>query len=117
MSASTAKCTGNVPWKAPTGMINPAFCPFLRQSKDADKLIDLLKQNGFTHIFFNLQEWGWPMEDHPAPRFSTAWWAWYYNSKYFNAEDIAKLKGLISSRRLIPVLASQPGLVYLVRIQ
>ena len=46
----------------------PRIRPFLRQAENIDGLIDALLDAGFTHIFFNLDEWGWPGDPASAPR-------------------------------------------------
>jgi hypothetical protein len=98
----------------------PRILPFLNQAKDADQLLEILLAQGFTHIFFNLDEWGWPRngggakpgELPPAPRGS----AWDYNGRHFSQANIALLQDLLKSNRLKVVQSSNPGRVYLVKI-
>ena len=98
----------------------PRILPFLNQAKDADQLLEILLAQGFTHIFFNLDEWGWPTraanarpgELPPVRRGS----AWDYNGRHFSRANIALLQDLLKSNRLKVVQSTNPGRVHVARI-
>ena len=98
----------------------PRILPFLNQAKDADQLLDILLAQGFTHIFFNLDEWGWPGlggaakpgELPPVRRGS----AWDYNGRHFSRANIALLQDLLKSNRLKVVQSSTSGRIHVAKI-
>ena len=46
----------------------PRILPFLRGAASVDDLLDAIRAAGFTHIFFNLQEWGWDGGHNPGKK-------------------------------------------------
>lgn len=96
----------------------PAILPYLRKSANADQVLDALQRAGFSHVFLNLNAWHWPNDpkeqtgEIPLPKSS----AWLYNQRYFNASDIRKIQDLLKTQRLKTVFTSEPGRVYVARI-
>jgi len=96
----------------------PRISPFLRQAENVDGLLDALLQAGFTHLFFNLDEWGWPPD---APRQlggipMPSGHAWSYNQRLLGRSEILMLQELLSSKRLRVEMSARPGRIYLTRI-
>jgi hypothetical protein len=97
---------------------SPRIRPFLRGAADADAVLDALSQAGFTHVFFNLDEWGWPLDESTLtetqgrPQFP----AWQYNRRHFTNAELALLSQVIHSPRLCPVHQTRPGRVYVAQI-
>jgi len=96
----------------------PLILSYLQKAKTADALLDAIKANGFTHIFFNLEEWGWPENARvltgqvPVEARS----AWYYNRRYFTQEQLLLLHAALQSPRLKTIHTAKPRLLYTVRI-
>ncbi|MBN1866120.1 glycosyltransferase family 39 protein [Candidatus Sumerlaeota bacterium] len=96
----------------------PRIQPFLRESGTADEVLDRLREAGFTHLFFNLDEWGWPRDPNqqtgeipPA-----AGSAWSYNIRFLSRDDILKIRGVLASPRLRVEMSVTPGRVFLAAI-
>jgi hypothetical protein len=90
----------------------PRILPFLKGAQTADEALDAIAAAGFTHVYFNLDEWwGWPTEsamltaEAAVPRGS----AWWYNRRHFDARELALLDVLLRSPRLEPVLVTVPA--------
>ncbi|HNY29212.1 MAG TPA: hypothetical protein PKH31_17705, partial [Candidatus Sumerlaeota bacterium] len=97
---------------------SPRIRPFLRGAVDADAVLDALTQAGFTHVFFNLDEWGWPLDESTLtdPQGRPQFPAWQYNRRHFTSDDLALLSKVIHSPRLHPVHSTRPGRVYVAQI-
>jgi len=97
---------------------SPRILPFLRGATDADSVLDALRQAGFTHVFFNLDEWGWPRDESTLtetqgrPQFP----AWQYNRRHFTSAELALLSKVIHSPRLRPLHQTRPGRIYVAQI-
>jgi hypothetical protein len=96
----------------------PRIQPFLRESRTGDEVLDRLRAAGFTHLFFNLDEWGWPRdprqltgESPPIPGS-----AWVYNIRFFSRDDVLKIRDVLASPRLRIEMAVVPGRMFLARI-
>lgn len=96
----------------------PLIKLYLTKAATPGALLDTLKAAGFTHIFLNLEEWGWPGDrraltgEIPTPPGT----AWFYNRRFFTPEQLLLLDGLIQSPRLKTVQTTKPGRIYLTRI-
>lgn len=89
----------------------PRIRPYLRRASDASALVDLLRAEGYTHLFFNLDEMGWP-----DPQRGGAGPAWAYNRRFLSDRDILILQGLIRSPRLREIYSTRPGRIYVARL-
>jgi len=86
--------------------------PFLREARDADGLVDGLLAAGFTHLFLNLEEWGWPGPDgrQEGP-------AWSYNRRFLQDRNVMLIQALLDSPRLRTVHATLPGRIFVARLE
>jgi hypothetical protein len=97
---------------------SPRILPFLRGAADADAVLDALSQAGFTHVFFNLDEWGWPLDESTLldtlgrPQFP----AWQYNRRHFTSAELTLLSRVIHSPRLRPIHQTRPNRIYVAQI-
>jgi hypothetical protein len=98
----------------------PYIVHYLNQAENVDQLLDAFLTDGFTHVFFNLDEWGWPEskgavppgEMPPVPRGS----AWHYNQRHFTPANIRLLQDLLKSSRLKTLQSFRPGRIYVAKI-
>ncbi len=97
---------------------SPRIRPFLRGAADADAVLDALSQAGFTHVFFNLDEWGWPLDESTLrdPQGRPQFPAWLYNRRHFTSAELTLLSQVIHSPRLRPLHQTRPGRVYVAQI-
>lgn len=109
-------------WKVPVlgndWYDRPRILPFLQVAKNRAELVQALHRAGVTHVFVNLDEWGWPRdpavlegEKVPAPGS-----AWSYNQRHFRLDEIRLLRAFLDSDGLEPVYEIRPGRVFLARL-
>lgn len=81
---------------------SPRILPFLRNAPDADAVLDALLAAGFTHLLWNLDEWGWPTDPSAlsaeVPAADRG--AWTFNRRHFSPREIELLRQLLGSKRL-----------------